>query len=60
MFREAPANTVQQSWPRRHWSSCKQLLNFAEGGKTDGMYAIEVDGDIRSVYCDQTTEGGGW
>eukprot|EP00045_Choanoeca_perplexa_P009784 m.95683 g.95683 ORF g.95683 m.95683 type:complete len:844 (+) comp15026_c0_seq2:924-3455(+) len=60
MFREAPSNTVQQSWPRRHWSSCKQLLNYAPGGKVDGLYAIEVDGDIRTVYCDQTTEGGGW
>ncbi|EDQ90424.1 uncharacterized protein MONBRDRAFT_24183 [Monosiga brevicollis MX1] len=61
MMREAPANTVQSSWPRRHWSSCAQLKTFAStAAQHDGLYAIEIEGHIKTVYCDMTTAGGGW
>jgi hypothetical protein len=26
----------------------------------DGVYQIRVKSELKSVYCDMTTEGGGW
>lgn len=42
-------------------SSCKEYL-LANGGSSDGIYSIDLDGDgaTESVYCDMTTDGGGW
>jgi hypothetical protein len=38
--------------------SCKAL--HAMGKTTSGIYKISVGGVTRDVYCDQTTDGGGW
>jgi hypothetical protein len=39
--------------------SCLEELN---GGYStgDGVYSIEYSGEVVSVYCDMTTDGGGW
>jgi flagellin-like protein len=43
--------------------SCKSLL-FEDSTLGDGIYAIDPDGDggedSFNVYCDMTTQGGGW
>ncbi len=39
-------------------SSCLDLLN--DGVLVDGLYPIEVNGSPLTVYCDMTTDGGGW
>ena len=39
--------------------SCKEVQSL--GGKADGEYSIKLsESSIVSVYCDQTTDGGGW
>lgn len=42
-------------------SSCKEYL-AANGGSSDGIYSIDLDSDgtPETVYCDMTTDGGGW
>lgn len=42
-------------------SSCKEYL-AANGGSSDGIYNIDIDSDgtPETVYCDMTTDGGGW
>ena len=42
-------------------SSCKEYL-AANTGSSDGIYNIDIDSDGTSetVYCDMTTDGGGW
>ena len=42
-------------------SSCKEYLT-ANGGSSDGIYSIDIDSDgtTETVYCDMTTDGGGW
>lgn len=37
--------------------SCKNLLSTSRG---DGIYWINLDGNPTKVYCDMTTDGGGW
>jgi hypothetical protein len=39
-------------------SSCLELRNA--GQDIDGTYPIEVNGSPLTVYCDMTTDGGGW
>jgi hypothetical protein len=39
-------------------TSCLDLLN--DGTTTDGTYTVEVNGSPLLVYCDMTTDGGGW
>ena len=39
-------------------SSCLELRN--QGETVDGTYEIEVNGSTLTVYCDMTTDGGGW
>jgi len=45
---------------RARSTSCKDLL--AQGHTSDGMYTItpKVGGPAVAVYCDMTTDGGGW
>jgi hypothetical protein len=49
--------------PPTSYTSCLDILN--DGASTgDGVYAIDPDGPFgsapASVYCDMTTDGGGW
>ncbi|KAI0230206.1 Ryncolin-1, partial [Lamellibrachia satsuma] len=37
---------------------CVDVQNAGE--TTSGVYTVYPDGQPRSVYCDLTTEGGGW
>ncbi|EDQ84498.1 uncharacterized protein MONBRDRAFT_39264 [Monosiga brevicollis MX1] len=38
-----------------------QISNFTpKAVAADGLYAIEIENQIRTVYCDMTTAGGGW
>ncbi|XP_067044652.1 uncharacterized protein [Acropora muricata] len=40
-------------------TSCKEVQSL--GGTADGEYSIKLsESSIVSVYCDQTTDGGGW
>lgn len=41
--------------------SCMEILEVEPQtqGK-DGVYQIRVDSEVNSVYCDMSTEGGGW
>ena len=36
------------------------LAWYNAGYKKDGVYQIEIAGTIRQVFCDMTTDGGGW
>lgn len=40
-------------------SSCKEILD-SNGSTGDKNYTIYPDGTALTVYCDQTTDGGGW
>ncbi len=39
--------------------SCKDILTQVPGSK-DGLYYIAVSGVTTQVYCDMTSDGGGW
>lgn len=39
-------------------TNCQSILN--QGWDLSGTYNISVNGLISPVYCDQTTDGGGW
>jgi hypothetical protein len=36
------------------------LKSYPDVKGTDGVYLIYVNYQIKSVYCDMSTEGGGW
>ncbi|XP_056001134.1 angiopoietin-related protein 7-like isoform X2 [Ostrea edulis] len=41
--------------------SCMQIIQSDPGVKgKDGVYSINVDDQEKKVYCDMTTDGGGW
>lgn len=40
-------------------SSCKDILN-SHGSTGDNYYQIRTDSSDRNVFCDMTTDGGGW
>jgi len=37
---------------------CSDILN--SGGRSDGVYTAYIGRAQSLVYCDQTTDGGGW
>ena len=37
---------------------CSDILN--RGGRSDGVYTAYIGRAESLVYCDQTTDGGGW
>ena len=39
-------------------NSCQDLLN--KGIRKSGIYDISIAGSPKQVYCDMSTEGGGW
>ncbi len=39
--------------------SCNDILN-SHGNIGDGLYSITTDNSQRNVFCDMTTDGGGW
>ena len=41
------------------YDSCLDILNAGES-QGDGVYEIEPSGNPIGVYCDMTTDGGGW
>jgi EGF domain/Calcium-binding EGF domain/Fibrinogen beta and gamma chains, C-terminal globular domain len=48
-----------------YYQTCQDLLLHEGGGLPDGEYIIDPDGtasgiDPFAVYCDMTTDGGGW
>lgn len=68
---QPPANLVLQAGGYRTWSdgtlanSCKDYRTPGAGlaytGATgDGIYRVNFNGTASNVYCDMTTDGGGW
>ena len=43
-----------------NYSTCKEYLE-ANPGSNDGAYELDIDsdGELETVYCDMTTDGGG-
>jgi hypothetical protein len=54
MFVRTPYGTQQQIY-----SSCKNIKNSFPSAASNS-YTIIADGATRTVYCEQTLDGGGW
>ena len=50
---ECPSYSVAVYRP----ASCVDVLKY---DKTDGVHTLIVNGKLMEVFCDQTTDGGGW
>lgn len=60
-------NNVRKYYDNTVASSCNEYKNYNNGRKaftgthaTSGLYSINIDGNIKTVYCDMDTENGGW
>lgn len=42
------------------FSNCLETLNSGDYNLNDGVYTINPNGSSIDVYCDMTTDGGGW
>lgn len=42
-----------------YFSSCLEILN-ADSSSNDGVYSLTINSSEFPVYCDMTTNGGGW
>ena len=53
------ANSNNENNTHTNLSSCKELL---DGGHStgDGIYTLTLNSGLADVYCDMTTDGGGW
>lgn len=49
---------AEECKPAAPAASCLEL--YKNGVIADGVYEIAVNGKVVSVFCDMTTEGGGW
>lgn len=52
-------NETQQNTGTLLAASCKEILN-SQGSVGDGLYDIRLDNNTHNVFCDMTTDGGGW
>jgi hypothetical protein len=41
-------------------TSCQDILLHCDGAAGDGAYQVLAGGTLHQVYCDMTTDGGGW
>ena len=59
---ETQTITVKSSKAEKGTLYSKSCLDELNGGYStgDGVYDIEYRGNVVSVYCDMTTDGGGW
>ena len=55
----APGNTAKQNVDFGNPKNCKEIVNSLDD-KGDGTYTIYSSGSPISVYCDMTTDDGGW
>ena len=50
---------LQSQGNRPTFSSCKEILDLGVG-TSDWIYPVELNSTIKNVYCDMTTDEGGW
>ncbi|XP_048743672.1 ryncolin-4-like [Ostrea edulis] len=55
------SSPVRKRDPSTQYESCKDILdNVPSVKENDGVYEIYVGGQNRNVFCDMSTDGGGW